>query len=585
MKFINIRDDKFSSKEILTILKKNNPNYTSGDLNKLIFELFCNNFKDNNETNKKLFHKEFKNIWKFKDYKKSSFKDYLIRELSKYKIGTIIDTLAVLENSNEVELKGIYFTPYNIADEIVKLSFGQVNNKKFYDPCCGTGIFLSRYIKFYFDKFKNVKNLKYECSDINENFVKYADILNQIETGTTNLSKIKNRNNFYKSDFLMSPIYKSLLDKNTELFPNKNAEIGFIATNPPYNRLKGDRVSKKEKEEINNYKKNIFLNNNFELISSTPDLYKMFLEKILKISNQNTVIGLIIPKTLLNDLSTYKIRKYLIDNGILKIIKTYRENENLFKDVKQAFMILILFNDNHKSVKFNNSKLDYNFLKSINYEIIDINKNELKYFHTLDNYKKIKDLKNFEVQRGEIDITIDREVYSNGGETRYFTGKCIGEYKTRKSELASIKVFNKLKSTSLKFKDISSERIVCHQISNMDTYKRLKFCKIPKNSLIANSLNYIKIKKYNVDLILCLLNSYLINWYFKLFSSNNHINNYELNNIPIPDISKTDQDAIITIYKNYIKNFDFNLRVKLERKINKVYGIDENFLINEIKNT
>ena len=72
-----------------------------------------------------------------------------------------------------------------------------------------------------------------------------------------------------------------------------------------------------------------------------PELYKLFLEKIIKIIEfSNGKAGLIIPSTFTNDLSCSKIRKFIIK----KIIKDYfttRKCKNIHRGT-QAFAILIL---------------------------------------------------------------------------------------------------------------------------------------------------------------------------------------------------------------------------------------------------
>ena len=50
-----------------------------------------------------------------------------------------------------------------------------------------------------------------------------------------------------------------------------------------------------------------------------------------------------------------------------------------------------------------------------------------------------------------------------------------------------------------------------------------------------------------------ILNSYLLNWRFKISSGNNHINNYELDELPIPELNSIDLDPGINELQNNIK--------------------------------
>ena len=104
--------------------------------------------------------------------------------------------------------------------------------------------------------------------------------------------------------------------------------------------------------------------------------------------------------------------------------------------------------------------------------------------------------------------------------------------------------------------DFNQSRLICQQISNIDTLKRLNFTISDKSDIIANSCNYLTVKNKNsIKSLLAIMNSYLLNWRFKISSGNNHINNYELDELPILEYnqdfkSKDKLDLNIEICKN-----------------------------------
>src|SRR5699024_1005450 len=89
---------------------------------------------------------------------------------------------------------------------------------------------------------------------------------------------------------------------------------------------------------------------------------------------------------------------------------------------------------------------------------------------------------------------------------------------------------------------IKEQRIICQQVVNMKKDRRVAFDLIERNIVLGNSCNFITVldNKYGIDIysLLGLFNTSIINWYFKLTSSNNHINNYEIDTFPIPLGSK-----------------------------------------------
>ena len=70
--------------------------------------------------------------------------------------------------------------------------------------------------------------------------------------------------------------------------------------------------------------------------------------------------------------------------------------------------------------------------------------------------------------------------------------------------------------------------------------QRLKFVKLNGPYVLANSCNYISTRGDRKQLakLLFLLNSKLLDWRFKATSTNNHINNYEIDQLPIIELEK-----------------------------------------------
>jgi Alw26I/Eco31I/Esp3I family type II restriction m6 adenine DNA methyltransferase len=135
------------------------------------------------------------------------------------------------------------------------------------------------------------------------------------------------------------------------------------------------------------------------------------------------------------------------------------------------------------------------------------------------------------------------------------------------------------------------ERLACQGVSNMGLRRRLMVAKIPKGIILGNSLNYIDVpKNYNKDVLLALLNSSLLNWFFRKQSTNNNVNVYELNALPIKQIDKTYEKSIlelikliesVTKAKNYKRDSSETsvlepLMDEIDQIIYKAYGLNEN---------
>ena len=85
----------------------------------------------------------------------------------------------------------------------------------------------------------------------------------------------------------------------------------------------------------------------------------------------------------------------------------------------------------------------------------------------------------------------------------------------------------------------------------------MTFALAPKNYVLGNSCNFISVEEnpYGIDsyALLGLFNTKLINWLFKLTSSNNHVNNYEIDCFPVP-VEAPELKKISKLAKAFYKN-------------------------------
>jgi hypothetical protein len=89
-------------------------------------------------------------------------------------------------------------------------------------------------------------------------------------------------------------------------------------------------------------------------------------------------------------------------------------------------------------------------------------------------------------------------------------------------------------------------RIVFQEVSNQQQNRRVKAALLNINNLCGHTTNYCfsRNQNYNNTIILGLLNSTLINYYFAYFNNTNHVPIGEIKNIPIPDIKSNNKDKL-----------------------------------------
>ncbi|ECH3697217.1 Alw26I/Eco31I/Esp3I family type II restriction adenine-specific DNA-methyltransferase [Campylobacter coli] len=468
---------------------------------------------------------------------------------------------------------GSYYTDLDLTDAMMTELVSKLDAKNkeiceysFLEPCVGAGNFVFSYLK----AIKNTIKTKQEAKKLINN-IYVADINKQaLEFYKKSLQLIVYEywgitldKAYFNSHIAFGLVFDMSKDKIEyinidDIFGNKRFDI--IATNPPYKNLKAE-INQYEREiDYNSDKKKYrdiakIVKKNFKYSNTgVLNLYKIFMEEILeKYSNNNSLISLLVPSSILADKSCEKLRTNILINNSLLSVKIIQENNN-FINAKQALCSLLI--SKTKKTKTINIVKDFcnrpnetisvdikNIINKNNGNaIIAITKDDFLKLNKLQKFPSIKDLDFIVNARGELDLTADKKYFNdikNG--IPLVRGKNIELYCLKGGSM-NCQVSQDFINKTQKKKYIKYERIACQQIANIHKDKRVIFAHIPANYILANSCNFIYIapNKYNIDIysILGLFNSKIINWLFKLTSTNNHINNYEIDNFPVPINSK-----------------------------------------------
>lgn len=526
----------------------------------------------------------------------------------------------IIDKNKEIEGKienkkdtGSFYTNLELSiymiEEMIKNSskdfISNIENKTFLEPCLGVGSFVFAYLinidklNLGQDIIKKIINNIYVC-EINDIAVEeYKKLFTQFVYSF-----------FYielDEDYFTNRIANGLLYNMDvkdfryidiqNVFPEIMARGGFdiVATNPPYKNLKAEKNKYKSIVEYENDK------NIYEKISKvTPklfkyssegvlNLYKLFVEDIIcKYSSKDAKIVLLIPNTILSDKTCKKIRTHILQNYQIISINVIQENNN-FVNAQQALCTMLIDKSQKTDIiKINNNfcteknKYTYVALKDIlnnNTEnaIFTLDEKEYNLLNKLNKFQKIKDLDFIINKRGELDLTLDKKYIGNYKEYKLIRGRDIGFYELNEgNEYVSRDFINKCSKKEF----INQERIACQQIANIHKKRRINYTIVPRNYVLGNSCNFISIlkNKYDIDLyyMLGLLNSDIINWYFKLTSSNNHINNYEIDNFPVP-VNYKNKNKISKLVKKYIQNQkNEDILKEINQLIYESFEIEEN---------
>ena len=319
-----------------------------------------------------------------------------------------------------------------------------------------------------------------------------------------------------------------------------------IVSNPPYlvlkpNKNKMDAVTV---DNINNMTR-YFRNSSYYKysIEGMLNLYQLSLEAMLGMLQNGGEMGIICPSTLFADISASSLRKHLLSNNNVTYIKYFSEDDPLFDNVTQATCIFHLTKGESTNIidivqgnkDYKISLEDVKQVFKSHWEIPSIEKVEWNILKKLLTFPIMKNLSFIRNKRGELDLSLFRDYITLEPTTlRLVRGNMLsgGSINDVNHEYVKLEFLDK-KSNDYMTYDHGKIRLVCQQISNQLQNIRLKFVECQKNDVLGNSCNYITVSEDLIPKMKVLLNSALLNWRFKITSTNNHINNYELDELPI----------------------------------------------------
>lgn len=358
-----------------------------------------------------------------------------------------------------------------------------------------------------------------------------------------------------------------------------------IVSNPPYLVLKPNKnkMDAATIENINNMVK-CFRNSSYYKysIEGMLNLYQLSLEAMLGMLQVGGEMGIICPSTLFADISASSLRLHMLSRNNISYIKFFSEADPLFDNVTQATCIFHLTKgvpteqieivQSGKEYKISLDDVKHVF--STNWEIPSIEKVEWNILRKLLPLPLLKNQSNIRNKRGELDLSLYKEyITMKPTELRLVRGNMLSEDSINDiNHEYVLPEFLEKKSSDYLSNDQGKIRLVCQQISNQTQRVRLRFIECEKNDILGNSCNYITVAEEQIPQLKTILNSALLNWRFKVTSTNNHINNYELDELPVVDLNLVSDDIL---------SLDEEER---DKKICALYGLegDEiNFIIQQ----
>jgi Alw26I/Eco31I/Esp3I family type II restriction m6 adenine DNA methyltransferase len=376
--------------------------------------------------------------------------------------------------------------------------------------------------------------------------------------------------------------WHAFFDEKGNPLPPELRGFHVIIGNPPYGRIKQLIKDKTVKDAFSKY-----YDSAYEYQRGNYNYYKLFLERSYKLQRRGGYFSMIFPSSFLGEEDSQPLRKLFFENAQVIRILEFPESTEVFGEKATQAVTVIVYRkekpspDHAVEIRTNIAKEELTKLSQLDF--IKVKVEDIKRF-TGENYRipmftnpreelpileKISKIPPFkgggevprvgEVYVGHLDETIDKEFLSEKPTGDLVVkGIHVDQYFVNldpegpQPRWVRKKDFLKKKPVAERY--IQYERIIGRNVINKELRPRLKFTILQPGILVTNNVKFIVLTDNKLDkyYVVALLNSSLLNWRFELFSIQNRVSNYDIEELPFYRADPATQKAVSDIAKGII---------------------------------
>ncbi len=343
-------------------------------------------------------------------------------------------------------------------------------------------------------------------------------------------------------------------------FPGEMSDGGsgfsMVIGNPPFEVLKGFGKRPGLKDYVGRLRKS-----GYDLaLSGTLNTYRLFLERSLEVLAPGGRLAFVLPAGFLMDRTAAPLRTHMLRSGWIEQVSVYPESSRVFTDVGQSVVLLsavkkdrpagevAVFDGTGRNPE---TRIPTDHFAALDPEAMPIpvapdDAYALAARMRENNSSSLGELAAGRV--GEVDQTFYRRfIKSKPGGALLVRGAHLSPFRASLDESdpderwLDSRGFAKSRGGGRWKEDLQAPRIVQTGIANMEAGRRLVAAEVPSGVYLGNSLNYWVPRErqdWEAGLLrgylLGLLNSTPLEWRFRLTSSNNNVNLYEIRPLPLP---------------------------------------------------
>ena len=372
-------------------------------------------------------------------------------------------------------------------------------------------------------------------------------------------------------------------DEKGNPLPTEQRGFHVIIGNPPYGRIKQLIKDKTVKDAFSKY-----CDSAYEYQRGNYNYYKLFLERSYKLLRRGGYFSMIFPSSFLGEEDSQPLRKLFFENAqVIRILEFPESTEVFGEKATQAVTVIVYRKENplpDHAVEIRTNIVKEELTKLSQLDFIEVKVEDIKRF-TGENYRipmftnpreelpileKISKIPPFkggggvprvgEVYVGHLDETIDKEFLSEKPTGDLVVkGIHVDQYFVNLDPEGPqprwVRKNDFLKKKPVAGKYIQYERIIGRNVINKELRPRLRFTILQPGILVTNNVKFIVLTDNRLDkyYAVALLNSSLLNWRFELFSIQNRVSNYDVEELPFYRADSATQRILSDIAKRIIE--------------------------------
>ncbi len=347
------------------------------------------------------------------------------------------------------------------------------------------------------------------------------------------------------------------------------AEKGFdaIIGNPPYDVLSEKEIG----HDLSAFKAYIESQSLYDPSrNGKNNLYKLFVCRALQLLADGGRMGFIVQMAILGDKISADIRRAIIEQGAFTAIEAFPQKDDpkrrVFPEAKLSTAIVILAKTTDEAAKnesfpsrvhpANMIEIDSPSLRltsaeiplydASNLSVVSCSQEDWDLVVRFMQSGRLTRLGEISEQfQGEVNETTERKAdrisYNSSDGPEVCRGAHICLYAVRDASqgtpvFVKVEPFTDRSGKDAKYTHHRFRRVGFQRKSPQNNFRRLIAAPVPKGTFLLESVSYVPEHHCDVplEMLLAVMNSKLVDWFFRLGSTNAVISEYQFNNLPFP---------------------------------------------------